>query len=1733
MIPKFNFAKIAALALTVLLGAACSSPVMVPSSANPFTSSKVTVKIPNDFALPAGATPTFSLTAQTSDGTVYEGLAGTTTARSAEFQFSGLPKTSLTVTAYAYLDGEVYFKAVQPLTSSTHQLNLAEAKVLPVSFDTPYASPIGAGTAIHVSTPTVGAAIRYTTDGTSVTPTSPLYDQATGISTVGRSSFLIKAVAYRTGLEDSRESRQAYNVVTTVSSAPAFNKAAGTYSSTISVEITAAYGANIYYTLDGSNPTASSTAYTGPITISTSKTLNAVAQESGKNLSSVTSAAYTINTSIIVQSEAPVFSPAGGTFNSTQTVTITPPLGGTVYYTTNGTVPTTASTPYTTPLTVSATQTIKAIAKQTGRDVSAVVSETYVIDPNALTKTAKPSISPASGTFATAPQVTITGETGATFTYSLNGAQATAYTGPFTLPSTAGTYEISAWAVVSGKLVSDPASAILTINPNQTMTAKPVISPVSGTYSTTQLVTITSADGNAEIFYTTDGTEPATAAGGSTLKYNGVITQDALTKVYRAKAVAPGKLVSQEADPVTITVNSGLTKAATPVILGGGNATGSASISISSTTANATIYYTTDGSVPSTASNVYNAPFTLGAGTWTVKAVAAAPGYALSDVATSGPFIITPNPTATPVITPASGSFTSAQTVTITCPAPDAAAAIYYTLDGSTPTEASTVYSGPFPVAEAKTWTIKAVAKASGKTLSAVALSQFTIGSSAVRIYYKKTSGAAPTIWMWEGTGTDKTVGAAAGNRPIMELEGKTWPGPAMTLEAAGWYYYEIPAKYYPLSVSLNVKFDGSSAAALVVTGPVTGNNYYNGSAWSKANPDGPTASATPAGGSFSGSTTITLNASNPASGTYAWDNGAAVTYTNGQTLTFGSDWPEGTSKVITLTNGTASVSYVFNKVTAPTAYRIYYKKATGSAPTIWMWEDTGRAIMSLEGKTWPGPAMTADSSAPGWYYYEVPAKYYPITQQLDFKFDSGAQVNLPGGLNNNKWYNGSTWSNTNPDTPAKPVVTVTPAGATFNSSQTVSISVTGAGLTSAAYSYDNVNWTAFASASGGTITNGSSLTDGQTFTLYAKATNSVGTTNAGPFTFTKSTTVLTFPDTLGALYTPTATKFRLWSPDSTSVSVDVAGQTWNMTKVTDFAGYTDIYETTVNGNLIGQEYQLRVNSAAVRDPYALMVTAGTTKGVIVDMANITPTGGSWAARPTLTNREDSIIYEVHVRDFTIDANSGVDAAKRGKYAGMTQTGTTYNSAKTGIDHLKELGVTHVQLLPVYDFATGMYNWGYDPANYNVPEEQYALASTPEGRIQEFKDMINEYHKNGIRVVMDVVYNHTYGKEVFSPITGKYYTGTDLSGCGNSIDSGNPMVSRMIRDSLEQWVTNYNIDGFRFDLIGIFHYAEVRAWGEYLNSKFADRNLLIYGEPWNGYATDPADSLKVRMGKVPAMASGRVGVFNGKFREDIKGNNDGTSLAYMANGPISWWGAIAAGSRGSLTAAKSTAVLANDWDSMFAYDPEQSINYISAHDNYDLWDKIVHSGLTGGAGGYAGRVDKFGMGIILTSQGIPFIHAGDEFLRSKVWGGNWTYAHNSYNAPDDYNMIRWADKITNANINKYYKDTIALRRSLAGLRLTTWDEIKAKVTTKLNAGANNAAGINCVNDTSLPAGVVVNEIDSDGVGGADQVVVFNNGNNFTVTLPAGSWTKVLDASGAVSASDALCEGTAVTVFKKN
>lgn len=619
--------------------------------------------------------------------------------------------------------------------------------------------------------------------------------------------------------------------------------------------------------------------------------------------------------------------------------------------------------------------------------------------------------------------------------------------------------------------------------------------------------------------------------------------------------------------------------------------------------------------------------------------------------------------------------------------------------------------------------------------------------------------------------------------------------------------------------------------------------------------------------------------------------------------------------------------------------------------------------------------------------------------------------------------------------------------------------------------------------------------------------------------------------EVLGAHYSPSKTRFGIWSPDHTKVEVFLDNTLHPLVALPDTESYQDVYEVEIAGNHALAPYHFVLDGKIVRDPYARMVAPNTSDAIVMDLTRTDILVS--APRPDLANREDAIIYEVHVRDFTIAVDSGIPSDKRGKFLGMVEPGSLFGktSLATGIDHLKELGVTHIQLMPVYDFAScadvddaDCYNWGYDPRNYSVPEERYSL--TPfdyENRIREFKTMINEFHKAGFRVIMDVVYNHTFDKEMFENISESYYTASDLSGTGNSIDATQPMVANMIRDSLEYWVKEYDIDGFRFDLVGIFDYEDFGSWASHLHESYPLRNLLIYGEPWNGYANDSREASRVRLGTIGRIADAHVGVFNSKFRDALKGDNDSGACnpgdCYVFNTEPDTW-RIEVGSRGGIRFAPKATAPIDTWDPMFAMDPEQSINYVSAHDNLCLRDKILAWALEAKIDSdslYLQRIQMFANGIILTSQGIPFLHGGVEIMRNK--GGD----KNSYRSPDTVNQYNWQWKADNATMLAYHKDLIAIRKAHPGLRMTSWEAIDTNITTE-----------------RLRDGVVTHTIDGATVGDSWSTIllIYNSAENYEHPLPPGEWMVALENSDPSAGNDRIVsgsiivEGTAVTLLHK-
>ncbi|XZH18890.1 type I pullulanase [Clostridium perfringens] len=470
-------------------------------------------------------------------------------------------------------------------------------------------------------------------------------------------------------------------------------------------------------------------------------------------------------------------------------------------------------------------------------------------------------------------------------------------------------------------------------------------------------------------------------------------------------------------------------------------------------------------------------------------------------------------------------------------------------------------------------------------------------------------------------------------------------------------------------------------------------------------------------------------------------------------------------------------------------------------------------------------------------------------------------------------------------------------------------------------------------------------------------------------------------------------------------------------------------------------------------DPYAVSVGVNGEKGALVDLFSkeCVPEGWNKYNKPKLINKEDSIIYEMHIRDFTINENSGVSESLRGKFLGAVEEGTFYinkesgNKVKTGLDHLKELGITHVHLLPVFDFASvneeitkdeNNRNWGYDPKNFNAIEGSYSTDPyTPSIRIMEFREMIKKFHDNGIRVVLDMVYNHMYETLNMDNIVPLYYFRSDEmgkytngSGCGNEMASEKPMVRKFILDSILHWIKNYHIDGLRFDLMELIDLDTMKEIVK--RSEEIDEKILIYGEPWKG-----GDS-PLNNGTYKGSQKGlEFSIFNDDFRNALRGNNDpsnGFINGEQHNKNKAWQ--VIEGIKGSINS--------------ITYKPMESINYLEAHDNYTLWDQIVKSQNHSVEKGHYRdfneenildnfyvKEDLLGASILFTSQGTPFIQSGAEFLRSK--DGD----HNSYKSPDSINALNWAEKERYIEVFNYYKNLISLRKSHSAFRMKDIEDI--------------------------------------------------------------------------------------------
>ena len=545
-----------------------------------------------------------------------------------------------------------------------------------------------------------------------------------------------------------------------------------------------------------------------------------------------------------------------------------------------------------------------------------------------------------------------------------------------------------------------------------------------------------------------------------------------------------------------------------------------------------------------------------------------------------------------------------------------------------------------------------------------------------------------------------------------------------------------------------------------------------------------------------------------------------------------------------------------------------------------------------------------------------------------------------------------------------------------------------------------------------------------------------------------------TTDETLGAIYTNENTTFKVWAPTATEVKLNLytqgneveAYETVTMTKQTK-----GVWSTEVLGDLDGKYYTYDVTVAGVTnkevvDPYAQSTGINGKRGMILNMAALNPAGWDSVTTPTVEASNDAIVYELHTRDLTSDATWNGSEENRGKFLGLIEEGTTYNGQPTGFDYIKSLGVTHVQLLPIYDFQSvdetqldnedykqkpygGIFNWGYDPQNYNAPEGSYS--SNPydgASRVRELKKVSQVYNEAGLGIIMDVVFNHMPSAQNSSfekIVPGYYFRGRNDSGAGSDTASERIMFRKFMADVTETWIKEYKLSGYRFDFMGLHDVDTMNSVSDRVNAALKEVNpeskAIIYGEGWTMY----------KGGKNMKMATQNnvkelhnVGAFNDTFRDAIRGQGDNAARGWVL------------GNTGSTSNLKLT--LAYNYSNTYA---GNSINYCEAHDNMTLWDKYQLSGEGFYTTPQLKNISAMAAGLVFTSQGTAFMHAGQEMLRTKEINPNEecsekvsnadntrAFNRNTYNASDAVNSIKWNNVIDNISSVDTYKELIKMRK---------------------------------------------------------------------------------------------------------
>lgn len=602
--------------------------------------------------------------------------------------------------------------------------------------------------------------------------------------------------------------------------------------------------------------------------------------------------------------------------------------------------------------------------------------------------------------------------------------------------------------------------------------------------------------------------------------------------------------------------------------------------------------------------------------------------------------------------------------------------------------------------------------------------------------------------------------------------------------------------------------------------------------------------------------------------------------------------------------------------------------------------------------------------------------------------------------------------------------------------------------------------------------------------------------------------------------YSTQTSKFRVWAPSATEVklllydngSEGAAYETYDMKR-----SENGTWKKEINENLKGKfyTYQVRIGEKWLDETPGMWVKATGINGkraAIIDIAETNPDGWENDSRPPLKNFTDIILYELHVRDFSMSPNSGIK--NKGKFLAFTEHGTKNSTGEmTGIDHLKELGITHVHLLPVFDYASvdeskpndNKYNWGYDPLNYNLPEGSYSTnPKDPISRIREFKQMVQSLHNSGIRVVMDVVYNHTSASEkshLNLLVPGYFYrmnadsTWSNASGCSNETASERPMMRKFMVESVVYWATEYHVDGFRFDLMGIHDIEtmnEIRAALDKI-----DPTIFMYGEGWTAGSSPLAE--EKRAVKKNAKQLENIAVFSDDIRDALKGSWMHAEIPGFVSGIDSLEESVKFGVVGATQHRQvdySKAIYSKE---PYVNNPTQIINYVSCHDDMCLVDKLKEAKPLDATDDELIRFNKLAQTVVFTAQGVPFIYAGEEIYRNKKG------IHNTYQSPDSINQINWDNKTQYKDVFNYYQGLINLRKNHAAFRIPTQEMIQ-KHLTFIDSIAPNVVAFTL----------------NDHVNGEKwkDILVIYNGNRKPVSLevPAADWTVVchdgqIDLSG--------------------